>query len=92
MTATNAKGITFTVVSFGTGREAKIAFYDTRFTERPHWKPHGQFVASYYARTLAEHREGAGLLLQGDSQDWRLEWEPLRPVIELARTLTNQPH
>lgn len=76
-----------------------IEFYD--FTHRtprrrspaglPEFGPRGQFVSRYFARTLAEHREGTGICLDGGVSVWSIDATTFQPVLELARAIKVRP-
>lgn len=60
----------------------EIKLYDTRF---PH-TPHGQFVTSYYASTLADIPDAsATLALDFDIPDWTLSGPAVQQLVGLAR-------
>lgn len=54
-----------------------VEFYDARFTEK--FGEYGQFVSSYYTKTLLE-REGGGLMLDGGIDNWRVSEGNMKEV------------
>lgn len=60
----------------------EIKLYDTRF---PH-TPHGQFVTSYCASTLADIPDAAAVLaLDCGNSDWTLSGAAVQQLVGLAR-------
>lgn len=99
MTVTNSAGVTFAVRvvrtgdKYGLGRqlthsekEPLIEFYDVAYKGKG-FDPLGQFVARYYAETLASHPRHRGLDMVGHVPRWKIDAESLGPVIDLARSL-----
>jgi hypothetical protein len=64
-----------------------IEFYDRTYANTKSFGERGQFVSNYAASTLAEHPDGAGLILWGTDPAWQIDAEAARPVVELAREL-----
>ena len=81
---TTDRGVPFTV-SVEEGKRPLMVFFDMRYTEK--FGPKGQKVAEYYADTLAQSRDGAGLALRMGNPDWTIDGPALAPVLALARTL-----
>ena len=59
-----------------------VRFYDIDYTEK--FGEKGQFVTSYYASTMLEHRKGTGLSLQGDVPAWNLDAETMDYVHDIT--------
>lgn len=67
-----------------------IEFYDLTHAGRKGFSERGQFVSSYYARTLTKHDPTRGLCLDGANADvWGVDMEALAPVLVLAREIAN---
>ena len=81
---TTDRGVPFTV-RVEEGKRPLMVFFDMRYTEK--FGPKGQKVAEYYADTLAQSRDGAGLALRMGNPDWTIDGPALGPVLALARTL-----
>lgn len=58
-----------------------VRFYDIDYTEK--FGEKGQFVTSYYASTMLEHKKGTGLSLQGDVPAWTLDAETMDYVHDI---------
>jgi len=69
-------------------KEPQIEFFDTKYADDPRFAPDGQFVARYYAFTMAYHRPGTGLDLQGHEPAWKLDAQAMDKVIALAQKVT----
>ncbi len=65
-----------------------IEFYDYNYANVKTFGERGQFVANYYASTLAEHAPDRGLCLHGGVDGWEVDAAALAPVIALAREET----
>lgn len=75
----NAKPMTWTGVP---PSKYEIKLYDTRF---PH-TPHGQFVTSYYASTLADTPdESENLAFDFGIPDWTLSGPAVQQLVGFAR-------
>ena len=65
-----------------TGDDWTVRFYDIndsgKFGEK------GQFVTSYYASAMLEHRKGTGLSLQGDVPAWTVDAETMDYVHDIT--------
>lgn len=59
-----------------------VRFYDIKNTEK--FGEKGQFITSYYASTILEHRKGTGLSLQGDVPAWTLDAETMDYVHDIT--------
>lgn len=68
--------------TIGPAAEPVVEFYDSRY---PHTK-RGQFVSSYYARTLNEAPWGEGLILDTGSPDWQIDRDQLLEVKRMIAT------
>lgn len=73
-----------------THREADplVEFYDYTYAGQKTFGPRGQFVSRYYAQTLAQHKLGLGLSLDGGVPAWTVDGEALRLVLFTARAIT----
>ena len=61
---------------------AIIEFYDSRFKHTPH----GQFTGGrYYLKTILDHNQQHGLMLNGDISAWMLSGESMLDVIDWAK-------
>lgn len=73
-----------------------IEFYDFKYSSEfdadgfADFGPRGQFISRYYAKTLiASNFQGDGLLqLDGGVPEWNINIEALRPVLDLAKALS----
>ncbi len=65
-----------------TGDDWTVRFYDIKDSEK--FGEKGQFVTSYYASTMLEHRKGTGLSLQGDVPAWTLDAETMDYVHDIT--------
>ena len=65
-----------------------VEFYDYKYANLKTFGPRGQFVARYYASTLAAHPAGRGLCLHGGVPNWQVDAAALAPVLATARRLT----
>lgn len=92
MIVVNDKGRMFFVdVSWSQGPlDPTIEFYDMSVVGKKAFGPRGQFVADYYARTLAEHPEGRGIDLHGGVPEWKIDAAAFAPVVVMARLLTRE--
>lgn len=61
-----------------------VEFYDSRY---PHTE-HGQFVSRYYASTLLERVKDVGLDLYGGVNDWKIEAEEMKTVVDWLKIET----
>lgn len=68
--------------TIGPAAEPVVEFYDSRY---PHTM-RGQFVSSYYARTLNEAPWGEGLILDTGSPDWQIDRDQLLEVKRMIAT------
>lgn len=59
-----------------------VKFYDIKNSEK--FGEKGQFITSYYASTILEHRKGTGLSLQGDVPAWTLDAETMDYVHDIT--------
>lgn len=64
------------------GDDWTVRFYDIDYTEK--FGEKGQFITSYYASTMLEHRKGTGLSLQGDVPAWTLDAETMDYVHDIT--------
>lgn len=73
---------------YGAGRPI-IAFHDAS-QDPEKFGEHGQFVSSYYAKTLADGNLNTGIDLQGDVPSWKIPADELQKVMpaiqEIAAT------
>lgn len=70
-------------LSSGTmGDDWTVRFYDINGTEK--FGEKGQFITSYYASTILEHRKGTGLSLQGDVPAWTVDAEAMDYVHDIT--------
>jgi len=69
--------------------DPSIEFYDRSPTilSNPAFQPRGQFVSSYYARTLGEKALHTGIDLCGHVPEWKIDGDALLPVLYLARAV-----
>jgi hypothetical protein len=67
-----------------------IEFYDRTYAG-PQFGERGQFVSRYCARTLADHRHGAGLCLDGGISCWTVDGTALLPVLMMAQAIARPP-
>lgn len=63
------------------GDDWTVRFYDINGTEK--FGEKGQFITSYYASTILEHRKGTGLSMQGDVPAWTLDAETMDYVHDI---------
>lgn len=68
--------------SVTTGDDWIVRFYDIKDTEK--FGEKGQFVTSYYANSILEHRKGTGLSLQGDVPAWTVDAETMDYVHDIT--------
>lgn len=59
-----------------------IRFYDIKNSEK--FGEKGQFITSYYASSMLEHRKGTGLSLQGDVPAWTVDAEAMDYVHDIT--------
>lgn len=64
------------------GDDWTVRFYDINGTEK--FGEKGQFITSYYASTILEHRKGTGLSMQGDVPAWTLDAETMDYVHDIT--------
>jgi len=64
----NDNGMIWAIEISGSGRSAKVAFYDTRYE----FSNLGQFVSRYYISTLLENGTDCGLDLYGGEPSWKI--------------------
>lgn len=70
-------------LSSGTmGDDWTVRFYDINGTEK--FGEKGQFITSYYASSILEHRKGTGLSMQGDVPAWTLDAETMDYVHDIT--------
>lgn len=70
-------------LSSGTmGDDWIVRFYDIKNSEK--FGEKGQFITSYYASTILEHRKGIGLSLQGDVPAWTVDAEAMDYVHDIT--------
>lgn len=70
-------------LSSGTmGDDWTVRFYNINGTEK--FGEKGQFITSYYASTILEHRKGTGLSMQGDVPAWTLDAETMDYVHDIT--------
>lgn len=70
-------------LSSGTmGDDWIVRFYDIRESEK--FGEKGQFITSYYASSILEHRKGTGLSLQGDVPTWTVDAEAMDYVHDIT--------
>lgn len=69
-----------------------IEFYDQTYVNRndKRFGERGQFVARYYASTLAKHTPGTGLCLHGGVPDWIVDAPSMNVVLTLAIELAKE--
>ncbi|WP_298739015.1 SNF2-related protein [uncultured Treponema sp.] len=65
-----------------TGDDLTVRFYDIKYSEK--FGEKGQFVTSYYASTMLEHRKGTRLSLRGDVPAWTLDAETMDYVHDIT--------
>lgn len=64
------------------GDDWTVRFYDINGAEK--FGEKGQFITSYYASTILEHRKGTGLSMQGDVPAWTLDAETMDYVHDIT--------
>ena len=70
-------------LSSGTmGDDWTVRFYDIKNSEK--FGEKGQFITSYYASSILEHRKGTGLSLQGDVPAWTVDAEAMDYVHDIT--------
>ena len=63
---------------------AMVEILDTE-NAHPTFSPRGQFVSSYYASTLLEHRDGAGIDLHGGVPAWTMNAGDVSQMLAFIR-------
>ena len=101
LTIKNAQGRSFLIKIVNTGEryglndclthdkpDPLVEVYDLTYASMGSYGPEGQFVARYYARTLAASPGGRGIDLCGHEPVWKIDGAAWAPVEAMAKAIT----